>query len=118
MANLNQKHIPMRTCIGTGQKLPKKDLIRVVSKDGAPLEYDITGKKQGRGANILMDKAALDLAIKKQAFNRAFKRKITDEEIKYLIDNFNEIVEEKKFRSSPNKRVNLRIKKEDLEVTK
>jgi predicted RNA-binding protein YlxR (DUF448 family) len=109
------KTVPMRTCIGTGVKLPKKDLIRVVSKDGEPLQYDLSGKKQGRGANLSMTKEALELAIKKRAFERAFKRKIEESEIAYLRDNFEESVEQKLFRSSPNKKISIRIKKEDLD---
>jgi predicted RNA-binding protein YlxR (DUF448 family) len=109
-----QKHIPMRTCIATGEKYPKKDLLRVVSKDGSALEYDISGKKSGHGANISMTKEALELAIKKGAFSRAFKRKISDEEIKYLRENFDEVVNEKKFRGSPVQKIVVRITKEDL----
>ncbi|MEI7604381.1 MAG: YlxR family protein [bacterium] len=109
------KHIPVRTCIATGNKFPKKELLRVVSKDDSPIEYDPTGKKQGRGANISMTKQALELAIKKRSFERSFKRKITNEEIQYLRDNFDEAVEEKLFRGSPNKKVVVRIKKEDLQ---
>lgn len=91
------------------------ELLRIVSKDNAFVEYDVTGKKQGRGANIVMEREALELAIKKHAFDRAFKRKLSDEEIKYLQENFDEAVGEKKFRPSKNSKVNLRIKKEDLE---
>ena len=111
---MKEKHIPMRTCIATGEKFPKRDLLRIVSKDDGFVEYDVTGKKQGRGANISMTREALELAIKKKAFNRAFKRPLSPEEIKYLQENFDEMVEEKKFRPSKNAKVSLRIKKEDL----
>lgn len=109
------KNNPIRTCIATGAKLPKRDLLRVVSKDGAFVEYDVTGKKQGRGANISMTREALDLAIKKKAFNRAFKRNISPEETQYLLDNFDEVVAEKQFRPSKNTKVSVRVKKEELE---
>lgn len=111
----NIKSIPMRTCIATGEKFPKKELLRIVSKDGGFVEFDITGKKQGRGANISMTHEALELALKKRAFNRAFARAITHEEIQYLKDNFDEAVEEKKFRPSKNAKVSIRVKKEDLD---
>lgn len=114
-AHITTKHIPMRTCIGTGQKLPKRELIRIVSKDGSPIEYDLTGKKSGRGANLSMTHEALELAIKKRAFDRALKKKLTPEEIEYLRTNFDEMVAEKKFRASPNQKVVLRVKKEDID---
>lgn len=110
-----EQHIPLRTCIATGEKFPKRDLIRIVSQNGGPLEYDLTGKKSGRGANLSMTKEALELAIQKRAFDRAFKRKITPEEIEYLKANFDEVIEEKKFRNFPSQKVNLRVKKDDLE---
>ena len=114
----NIKHIPIRTCVGTGQKFPKLELLRVISKDNAFVEYDITGKKQGRGANLSMSHEALELALKKHAFERSFKRKLSNEEIQYLKDNFDDMVEQKKFRSTPNKKVVLRISKDQFEDIK
>ena len=111
---LAQKN-PMRMCIATRKKLPKKEMLRIISKEGHFLEYDLTGKKSGRGANLSMEKDALELAIKICAFDRAFNRKITDEEIKYLRENFDEVVSEKRFRSSPNQKIKLRIKKDELD---
>ena len=111
----NIKHVPIRTCIGTGKKFPKQELIRVVSQNNETLQYDITGKKPGRGANLSLSQEALDLALKKRSFDRSFKRKITKDEIKYLKDNFNEVVEQKLFRLNPNKKVLLRVTKEQID---
>lgn len=49
------KKIPMRTCVVTREKLPKKELVRVVrTADGVIV--DLTGKVNGRGAYLKLDK--------------------------------------------------------------
>ncbi len=70
------KKIPMRKCIGCGLQRPKKELIRVVKNKEDEVFVDFTGKANGRGAYICPDKKCFDLAIKKNAFNRAFETQI------------------------------------------
>lgn len=70
------KKIPMRKCIGCGEQKPKKELIRVVKNKEDEVFVDFTGKANGRGAYICRDKKCFDLAIKKNAFNRAFETQI------------------------------------------
>lgn len=73
------KKIPMRKCIACGVQKPKKELIRVVKNKENEVSVDFTGKANGRGAYICNDKSCFDLAIKKNAFNRALETKIEDE---------------------------------------
>ena len=49
------KKIPLRTCVVTHEKLPKKDLLRIVRTPDGIVEADLTGKKNGRGAYIKND---------------------------------------------------------------
>ncbi|MCD4712940.1 MAG: YlxR family protein [Clostridiales bacterium] len=72
------KKIPMRKCIGCGIQKPKKELIRVVKNKDGEVSVDFTGKANGRGAYICKDRKCFDLAIKKNAFNRALESKIDD----------------------------------------
>ncbi|MBQ4224730.1 MAG: YlxR family protein, partial [Oscillospiraceae bacterium] len=44
--------IPMRVCLGCGEKKPKKELIRIVRSPEGVISADATGKKPGRGAYI------------------------------------------------------------------
>ncbi|PKB64516.1 MAG: hypothetical protein BZY80_02580 [SAR202 cluster bacterium Io17-Chloro-G2] len=44
------RHIPERTCVGCGQKRPKRELVRVVGTPQGSLLLDTTGKNPGRGA--------------------------------------------------------------------
>ncbi|MBE0450187.1 MAG: YlxR family protein [Clostridia bacterium] len=72
------KKIPMRKCVGCGIQKPKKELIRVVKNKDGEVSVDFTGKANGRGAYICKDRKCFDLAIKKNAFNRALESKIDD----------------------------------------
>ncbi|HAS74108.1 MAG TPA: DUF448 domain-containing protein [Clostridiales bacterium UBA8960] len=84
------KKIPMRKCIACGVQKPKKELIRVVKNKENEVSVDFTGKANGRGAYICKDKNCFDLAIKKNAFNRALETKIEDEVFEKLKERLDE----------------------------
>ena len=50
-------------CVVTREKLPKRDLIRVVLFDGK-ISVDVTGKQNGRGCYMKKDEAVIELAKK------------------------------------------------------
>ena len=84
------KKIPMRTCVITGEKLPKKDLLRIVKTPDNEVKPDITGKLNGHGAYIKKDIATLKKAIKNKALDHHLECTIsTDvyEEIRKIINN-------------------------------
>ena len=60
------KKIPLRTCVVTKEKLPKKDLFRIVRTPDGKVLVDETGKMNGRGAYIKKDIQVLEMAIKKK----------------------------------------------------
>lgn len=64
------KKIPMRTCIITGEKLPKKELIRVVRTPEGNVIVDETGKANGRGAYLKKDLETFNKAEKTKVLNR------------------------------------------------
>ena len=68
---------PERTCIVTRTKGGKDALIRFVLGPDKTVVPDIRAKLPGRGAWVLADRSALDLAIKRKAFARAFKAEVT-----------------------------------------
>lgn len=63
---MKQKKIPMRTCIVSKEKYPKKELIRVVRDNLGNVFVDETGKKNGRGAYLKKD---LDVVLKAKQTN-------------------------------------------------
>ena len=64
------KKIPLRTCVITREKLPKKDLLRIVRTPEGNVLVDETGKMNGRGAYIKKDIQVLEQARKKKTLER------------------------------------------------
>ena len=64
------KKIPLRTCVITREKLPKKDLLRIVHTPEGNVLVDETGKMNGRGAYIKKDIQVLEQARKKKTLER------------------------------------------------
>ena len=84
------RKIPMRKCVVTQERFPKKDLIRVVRTPEKTVEIDLTGKKNGHGAYISKSLDTLVLAKKNKALQRALEIEITEEvyqELESIITN-------------------------------
>ena len=64
------KKIPMRSCVITGEKLPKKDLIRVVRTPEGDVIVDESGKANGRGAYLKKDIETFEKAEKSKILNK------------------------------------------------
>ena len=76
---MKTRKIPLRSCAVTGEKLDKRELLRIVrSKDGE-VKVDLTGKMNGRGAYIKRDVKVLDEAIKKKSLERKLECNISNE---------------------------------------
>lgn len=106
----------MRTCIATGVKKPKGELMRLVKDAQGNVKVDPRSKLSGRGANLSMSLEAFDLAIKKRAIQRALKleKPLTKQEVESLRTEFAKAIEERTFRPK-DKPVTIRVKKADLE---
>ena len=76
---MKTRKIPLRTCVVTGEKLDKRDLLRVVKNKEGEVKVDLTGKINGRGAYIKRDLAVLEMAIKKKSLERKLECNISDE---------------------------------------
>lgn len=79
------KHIPMRRCIGCMTSYPKEKLIRIAF-DGESLTVDKSGLKDGRGTYICRNSDCINMAVKKRAFNRTFKRNFEQATIERLAE--------------------------------
>lgn len=66
------KKIPMRSCVVTGEKCEKRELIRVVRDNTGNVFVDVSGKANGRGAYLKRD---LDV-IKKAKQNKILDRRL------------------------------------------
>ncbi|MBE6146640.1 MAG: YlxR family protein [Firmicutes bacterium] len=87
---MKQKKIPLRSCVVTGEKLPKKELLRIVRTPDGEVICDLTGKNNGRGAYIKKDLEVLEKARKSKVLERKLECTISDEvyeEVKNVINN-------------------------------
>ncbi len=58
------RKIPMRKCVVSNERFPKKELIRVVRTPEGEVVIDTTGKKNGHGAYIQKSKETFEKAKK------------------------------------------------------
>lgn len=84
------KKIPMRQCVGCGEMKNKKDMMRVLKTADGAIVLDMTGRKNGRGAYLCMNKECLTRAKKNKGLERSFKMSISQEIYKNLEKEFEE----------------------------
>ena len=72
------KKIPMRSCVVTKEKLPKKELVRVVRTPESEVVIDLSGKANGRGAYLKKDKEVFEKARKSKILNRHLEIEVPD----------------------------------------
>ena len=72
------KKVPMRTCVVSGEKCEKRDLLRVVRNNEGLVFVDDTLKDNGRGAYLKKDKDVIEKARKTKVLERHLDVKIDD----------------------------------------
>lgn len=75
------KKVPMRTCVITREKLPKKELLRIVKDKDGNISVDITGKLNGHGVYIKKDMEVLKTLKSKKSLERLFEVNNINEEL-------------------------------------
>ena len=82
------KKIPMRSCVITGEKLPKKELIRVVRTPEGDIVIDESGKANGRGAYLKKSVEVFDKAKKSKLLNKKLEVEVPEsiyDELKKIV---------------------------------
>ena len=79
------KKIPMRKCVVTQERLPKKELVRIVRTTDQTVVVDLTGKLNGRGAYLQKNKETVELAMKTKVLSRALECEIPQEVYEELL---------------------------------
>ena len=72
------KKIPLRTCAVTNEKLPKKELVRIVRDKDGNVSVDLTGKANGRGVYLKGDIEVIEKAKKSKILDRKLEVNIPD----------------------------------------
>ncbi len=80
------KKIPMRSCLITKEKLPKKDLIRIVRTPEGTVIIDEIGKVNGRGAYLKKDIEVINKAKNNKVLERVLEVKVPDSIYDELIE--------------------------------
>ena len=75
------RHVPERSCVACGAKMPKAQLIRVVRTSQGPIIVDTTGREAGRGAYLCRIPDCWGRAIGKGALERSFKKDLSSLEL-------------------------------------
>lgn len=83
---MKNKKIPQRKCIITNEMRPKKDLIRVVLNKEGEVFIDQTGKKNGRGAYLILKTDIIEQAMKSDALSRQLGTKIPEDIYSSLLE--------------------------------
>lgn len=73
------KKTPLRKCIGCGEMIVKKDMLRIIKTKDNEIKLDSTGKENGRGAYLHVNRECFAFAVKSKALERAFKMSISSD---------------------------------------
>lgn len=84
---MKQRKIPMRMCVVTKEKFPKRELIRVVRTD-SKVVVDETGKVNGHGAYLKKDKEVFEKAKNTKILNKVLEIDIPKE----VFDELNKLI--------------------------
>ena len=82
---MKERKIPMRTCIVTHEKLPKKELIRIVRNKDNDVFVDETGKQNGKGVYLKLDESVIERARKGKILNKYLETDVSEEIYDYLL---------------------------------
>ena len=110
-----KKEKQVRKCIVTGENMNKADMLRIVSFQGGPISFDLTGKANGRGCYVSLKEENLEKLLDRggAVLARTFRRKISKEELEYVKTEFPKFLAEKQFRPKQTKPIVVKISKED-----
>ncbi|WP_300345441.1 YlxR family protein [Nesterenkonia sp.] len=67
--------VPVRTCVGCRRRAEQDDVVRFALVDDRVVP-DIARRRPGRGAWLHPKRECFDAALKRKAFNRAFRQPV------------------------------------------
>jgi len=77
--DMAKRKVPMRKCVVTGEMKPKKEMVRVVRNKEKEVFIDETGKKNGRGAYISLDRTVAKEAKENDVLSSALNTDVSME---------------------------------------
>ena len=94
MSAKRRKHVPLRSFIACREKLPKRELIRIVRTPEGALEVDPKGKRAGRGAYLCRKRQCSETELTAGRLSQALKAKVTASEAEALGASVSSLIED------------------------
>ncbi|OEH92320.1 RNase P modulator RnpM [Bacillus solimangrovi] len=82
---MNKRKVPMRKCVASQEMKPKQELIRIVRSKEGEVKIDPTGKLNGRGAYLTLDRECILKAQKRNILSNHLKANVDEEIYKQLL---------------------------------
>jgi len=76
---MKERKIPMRTCVVTKEKLPKRELIRIVRNKEGEVFVDETGKQNGKGVYLKLVREVVEEAKNKKLLSKYLECDVKEE---------------------------------------
>lgn len=76
---MQQKKVPMRTCIACRQEKEKREMLRIVRNSEGTIALDFSGKLQGRGAYLCKEPECVKKLKRQKLLNKSFSCFVPDE---------------------------------------
>ena len=80
------KKVPMRSCVVTGEKCDKRELVRVVRDKDGHVFVDDSGKANGRGAYLKRDIDVIKRAKMSKILDRRLEVNVPDDIYEELVN--------------------------------
>lgn len=90
---MQNKKVPLRTCVSCRENKDKKELVRIVKTPAGEILVDQTGKVNGRGAYVCNSEECFKMLRKNHGLDRAFKETVS---LDFLDDAIKELFGENK----------------------
>ena len=87
-------HTPERSCVSCGQKLPKRELTRIVRTPEGKIEVDPSGRSAGRGSYLCPDLACWNNGAHKGRLERALRASLSSQDRELLLNFYHNSVAE------------------------
>ncbi len=84
------KHVPLRSCAACGQRLPKRELVRIVRTLEGKVEVDPTGKKAGRGTYLCPGEDCWKQGLRKSRLEQALRSPLLEQDKAALLAHYQE----------------------------
>ena len=78
------RHVPERSCVACGVKMPKVQLVRVVRINQGSVIVDTTGRAPGRGAYLCRIPQCWDRALGKRALGRSLGQDLSSQDLELV----------------------------------